>query len=482
MSVEYSAVPIVPEASRTVTANGLRRDYLSITEVIAQAIGVIAPSVMPALALPSEFDSAGYGSWLGYLIATIAVIFVALNISEFSKREASPGSLYVVAAKGLGPIWGVISGWALLIGYLFTGAAVISGAANYFLILLHQPDIASGGMPLFALISVLVVAVAWYLAFRDIKLSSKTTLFIECATVALILCIAIAALLGRGHVVDHQQLGLEGTRVNAIRLGLVLAVFSFVGFEAATVVGTETRDPFRVIPKAVLLSVVIPGIFFVGVSYAVVSAFHDLTPALNKSDAPLNQLATSIGAGWAADLISLGVAVSCFACTLACINAAARVLYALSRHGLVHSSTAKTHSSYATPHTAVTIVAVLGLLISLSLTMFKVGGVDAFGYFGTIASFGFLLVYILVSIGTPMYLKRIGQLRPQHVAMSVVSTILLLVIIEGSLYPIPDWPMLLMPYIFLALLAAGFAYFLWLRSKAPEQLAAMEADLMASRE
>ena len=76
----------------------------------------ITPSVMPALALPSEFGAAGYGSWLGYVIVTLALVCVSLNINEFAKREAAPGSLYVVAAKGLGPIWGVISGWSLLIG------------------------------------------------------------------------------------------------------------------------------------------------------------------------------------------------------------------------------------------------------------------------------------------------------------------------------------------------------------------------------
>ena len=460
-------------------AGGLRRNYLSMTEVIAQAVGVIAPSVMPALALPSEYESAGYGSWLGYLVATIAVVFVALNINEFSKREASPGSLYVVAAKGLGPIWGVISGWALLLGYLFTGAAVISGAANYFLILFHLPDIANGGQAAFAVLSCLVVAIAWYLAFRDIKLSSKTTLIIECLTMTLIVCIVVAALLSRGHVVDRQQIALEGFSFNSVRLGLVLAVFSFVGFEAATVVGTETKDPFRIVPRAVLLSVIVSGIFFIVVAYAIVSAFHDLTPVLNKSDAPLNQLATSIGAGWLGDIVSLGVAISCFACTLACINAAARVLYALSRHGLVHSATGRTHHQYATPHTAVTMAAVIALVVSLSLTVFKVGGVDAFGYFGTIASFGFSVVYLLVSIGTPLYLKRAGALRTRHVVVSAVSVVLLLVCVEGSLYPIPDWPMSLMPYIFVALALAGLGYCWLLRARAPQELASLEADLMA---
>ena len=170
--MKFESVPIAGVAE----TKGLRRNYLSLFDVIAQAIGVIAPSVMPVLALPSEFGMSGYGSWLSYLIATVALVLVSLNINEFSRREASPGSLYVVAAKGLGPIWGVISGWSLLIGYIFTGTSTVSGAANYLLILFDQPTIEAGGMPLAVVLSVAVVGIAWYLAYRDIKLSTRATL------------------------------------------------------------------------------------------------------------------------------------------------------------------------------------------------------------------------------------------------------------------------------------------------------------------
>ena len=458
---------------------GLRRNYLSLFDVIAQAIGVIAPSVMPVLALPSEFGMAGYGSWLSYLIATVALVLVSLNINEFSRREASPGSLYVVAAKGLGPIWGVISGWSLLIGYIFTGTSTVSGAANYLLILFDQPTIDAGGMPLAVVFSVAVVGVAWYLAYRDIKLSTRATLGIECVTVLLILLIVAVAIATRGHVVDTQQLQLRGSTSSGIRLGLVLAFFSFVGFEAATVVGTETRRPFHTVPRAVLLSVILSGLFFSVVAYAIVGAFHGLSPTLDKSDAPLNQIALSIGLGWAGKFVSAGVAMSCFACIIACINAGGRVLYTLSRHGLAHASAGRAHASHATPHAAVSIIALLILLSSLALTLRKTNLIDAFGYFGTLASFGFLVVYMLVSIGTPVYLKRLGTLRVQHVLVSIASIALILLAIEGSLYPVPEWPLRIIPYAFLVLVAAGVAYFLYLRWLAPQRLLEIEADMLA---
>jgi len=81
---------------------------------------------------------------------------------------------------------------------------------------------------------------------------------------------------------------------------------------------------------------------------------------------------------------------------------------------------------------------------------------DAFGDFGTLASFGFLVVYMLVSIGTPVYLKRIGELRVHNVLISAASIALILVAIEGSLVPIPAWPLWIMPYAFLDFLGYAF--------------------------
>jgi amino acid transporter len=173
--------------------------------------------------------------------------------------------------------------------------------------------------------------------------------------------------------------------------------------------------------------------------------------------------------------------MSCFAAIIACINAGARVLYALSRHGLAHASTGRAHASHATPHSAVTLVSVLVVLFSLALTVAKINLVAAFGYFGTVASFGFLVVYLLVSIGTPAYLKRIGVLRARHVLVSIASVVLIFVAIEGSLYPVPEWPESVIPYAFVGLVIAGVGYFLLLRWRNPARLLAIEADLLADK-
>ena len=72
---------------------GLRQEYLSFPEVLAQSIANIAPTASPAFVIPLVYASAGNGTWLAYLIATIGLILISFNINEFARRSASVGSL-----------------------------------------------------------------------------------------------------------------------------------------------------------------------------------------------------------------------------------------------------------------------------------------------------------------------------------------------------------------------------------------------------
>lgn len=459
---------------------GLRRNYLSFPEVVAQSIGTIAPSGTPGLVIPVVFATAGNGTWLAYIFATIALLIVGLQINVFSKRIATPGSLYIYVAHGLGPLVGVIAGWALLIGYVFTASAVILGTVSTTLAFAHQIGIEASAVGVVLALSIVALVVAWWFAYRDIKLSTRVTLGIEFTTLVLILLTVVIFFLHRGSIVDQAQTGLQDVHFDQLRLGLVLAFFSFVGFESATVLGTESQQPRRYIPRAVITSVVGVGLIFIISSYGLVAGFHGVDPGLDKSDAPLTVLAQSFGGGFVGILISAGVALSFFACILGSINAGARVLYTLSHHGLFHNSARATHLAHASPHIAVTVVGIVALAFSLALTIAGYGILDAYGILGSIATYGFLVAYGLVTIGAPVFLRRRGELRPWHVVSAVAALILLVVTLAGTVYPVPAWPYNVLPYVFLILLAIGVAYFLALRQLAPARLAQIEADLIGS--
>src|ERR1700682_4009404 len=76
---------------------GLRREVLSPVETLAQSVSTIAPTTTPAATIPLVCALAGNGTWLAYVLATVAILLVALCISRFARYSSSPGSLYTYA-------------------------------------------------------------------------------------------------------------------------------------------------------------------------------------------------------------------------------------------------------------------------------------------------------------------------------------------------------------------------------------------------
>jgi amino acid transporter len=459
---------------------GLKRECLSFSQVVAQSVASIAPVATPTLIIPLVFANGQNGTWLAYLLASIAMLLVTYHVNQFARRGASSGALYTFAGRGLGPTWGVIAGWSLVLAYLFTGSACLAGAANYSLRLAHlfsaQFDFAV------TVVSMLGVAgISWWLAYHDIRLSTRAMLLLEFTSVALILVLAASFFLKTGRFVDHAQLSLAGSNAKGIRLGLVLAMFSFVGFESATALGHEAKEPLRSIPWAMSVSVAAVGAFFVLMSYVLVMVFRGQASALDKSDAPLTFIANATGMASFGIAIAAGVVMSQIACSLACINAAARVVYSMSRHGFLHASTASTHKTNATPHVAVTISSVFIAAVPIFLFLRHVALLDIFGYLGTLATFGFLFSYILIVLAAPIFLRQRNELKAAPAILSIAALVMLALPLVASFDPAPAPPNNYLPYIFFALLMLGVARFAYLRITRPEILREMEEDMGLTR-
>jgi hypothetical protein len=103
-----------------------------------------------------------------------------------------------------------------------------------------------------------------------------------------------------------------------------------------------------------------------------------------------------------------------------------------------------------------------------------------FGDAGTLAAFGFLLAYFLISIAAPMYLRRRGELTSKNIAITVLALLALLVPTVGSFYPLPPVPVRYFPYYFLAYMLIGVAWLTVLHRRDKTVLPAIEADLEAT--
>jgi amino acid transporter len=455
----------------------LRKSCLSYTEVLAQSVSVIAPSTVPAAVLGLIFAKAGNATWLSFLLGILGLVLVSLNINQFARRSASPASLYSYIVQGLGPTAGVLGGWALLFGYMLTGMSTLCGFALIANVLLQQ--MIGIQVPVIALFA-LSCAGSFYIAFRDIQLSAKMMLVFEGLALVFVLVLGGIIWAHKGFAIDKSQLTLEGATPSGALVGVVLVVFGFSGFESSTALGGEAKNPLVTIPRSIIQSVVLAGMFFIAMSYIVVLGFKGHPEALASNEAPLNTLANAMGWGSLGTVINIGILLSFFSCTLASINSTARIMFSMARHGLISDALGQAHVDHRTPHVAVG----LSTLITFSVpTALYVSGFSAFecqGYFGTLCSFGFIVVYILISVAAPAYLASIGKLTGKAVAYSAggVGFMLLPLIgttgIPGSmLLPPPDAAGVVLMEIFAAYLAVGLGWLGLQRVRRPKMIAQM---------
>jgi amino acid transporter len=445
------------------THTRLKTNALNFWEVLAQAVALISPSMTAALIVPLMFGTAGTAGWLCYLFGTIMLLFVAFSLNQFSKRYTSAGSMYEYTVKGLGPKTGGLSGWCLIFAYMFIGIAGVTGFTHFATKLLVLSG-ASGYLshPSITLFALCVIA-AWFLAYNSIQFSTILMLVFETVSVALIVLLAFLALSKTGFADSAQWHPATGHGLKDIGLGVVVAIFSLVGFECATAFGEEARTPLKTIPRAVIASLLLTGVFFVFITYVETHALAGNTPSLDQLDAPLSTLSANLGVKWMGVLISIGAMVSFFALALSCMNAGARVLFTMGRYGIFPIAIGSSHKKHLTPHIAISVFAAIQFLIPTSFILLSyaaVGGwqmvpFDAFNDAGLFGAMGFCGAYVLISLATPFYLKKIGELKPHHVAIAVIALALLAVPIVGTVYPVPASPLNYFPYIFATYILCG---------------------------
>ncbi len=322
----------------------LKSRVLSTPEVLAQSVANMAPSAAMALLPLLVFFSAGNATWLSFALSAVVLLIVGYCAAQFATRINSAGSFYVWVTRGLGPGAGSAAGWGLVLGYLFTGIACVIGFEIY------ADNFISGFASGFAanhvvraILYVIGGATPAIMAVSDIKISQRVAFILEAVSVTIILVLCIAVYVHNGGVVDTAQLSLKGFSAGGLVVGMVLAIFAFVGFESAGALGQEARNPARSVPRAIMWSCGAVGIFYLIVAYAQVYGFGG--SAFAKASAPLPQLAGVVGLGWLGHFIAFGITCSMFACTLACLTAGSRMLLSLGHDGLLPARKFFTHTA-----------------------------------------------------------------------------------------------------------------------------------------
>jgi amino acid transporter len=456
------------------TEHNLRPQCLNFAELLAQNIALISPTMTAALIVPLMFSNSGNISWVSYALGTLMLLFVAFSLNQFAKRSTGSGSMYMYTSVGMGPTMGSLSGWCLIWAYLFIGLAGTTG----FTIFASKILAAMGYQLPSVLLYVICIGSCFILAFKDIVISTILMLVLEGISCTLITVLCLIVLGHHGFAIDTAQFTLQGSSLSTIGLGVVVAVFSLVGFESSTAFGDEAKNPLKTIPRSIIWSLVATGLFFVFVCYTEVLGTRGYTTTLDQIDAPLSVLSQMYHVPFLSIPLAAGAMVSFFALALSCMNAGARVMFAMGRHGIFHPGIRLAHSRNKTPHVALAVMAVLMFAI---VTFFRTAGgwadLDCFNNAGTMGAFGFLGAYVLITVAAPLYLNKLGELKTKDVVICAAALLLLLVPAVGSVYPVPAAPVNYFPYVFGVYVLLGIFRAVAFKVREPKNVSKIREEL-----
>ena len=444
--------------------SGLAAGTMSGPEVMAQSVAAIAPSAVMATGPALVAGSAGAGALYAYVAATCVLLLVGWCVAQLARRHNSAGSLYewIGMTFGLGP--GFLGGVGLVIGYAFISISCLAGVVLFGGSLLGSAGVdVTGTAAQVALYLGVGAAAAWCMV-RGIQLSTRVGMVLEVVSIGAILTVIVVVLAQEG--LSAAPWSPEGgISASGVALGMVLAILGFVGFESASSLGVEARDPRRMVPRAVLGSAALAGLLYVVSAYTQLIGFGGDTEALSSSASALNELAAAAGVSPLGYVIDAGAALSFFACITGSLNAAARTVYEMGRHELLGRQLGTTHAVHRTPHVALYGLAALCTVVPVVTTLSGLTALETLSYTGTIGTFGYMLAYVLVALASPVFLRARGLSWRVTAAVGAVAAAAMLYVFYRSVWPVPAWPFSVLPYVFLALMVPALVRYALLRRR-----------------
>lgn len=452
--------------------NTLRPAILGTGDAIAQSIALL--TLVMGVAFSTSFAAAAAGAAvpLAYVVAGLGSLCLASVIIRFTRRLASAGGIYTYIAHGLGPQAGFVGGWMYAGSFAIGITFVLAIASSFLSSLLANLHISLHWFVLFCFLLVIL----FLFAFLSIQVSTRTQLIL--AVIGGVSVLALAAIiLAHGGAEGITLTPLSPTAlphgVSSLFFASVFTFTSFIGFEGAAVLGEETANPHRTIPRAILAAILIGVVFYLIVSYAMSIGYGTTHASTWASDqAPLDTLANRYAGPWLATLIDLMVAVNAFIAALAGVHLTARMLYAMGRDGGIPMIFGWTHQRYKSPW--VGIVSALGLTLILGATLgLALGPFELFGFLATTGSLGILFAYILIAlsgIAFSLQAKVKGGRRSVEVFLPLIAVGLCSATIYSSVVPVPAAPLSYAPYITGAWLLLGLFVLMILWRSNPERV------------
>lgn len=349
---------------------------LSLWEAVIYGVGIILGAGIYAL-IGKGAGLAGNSIWLSFILAAIVSSFTGLSYAELSSMFPKAAAEYVYAKNAFkSGIIAFLIGWIAILSDIIAASTVALGFATYFYALFNVNMLVTA-VSLLILLSVI--------NFLGIKESAKLNIAFSIIEVFGLILIIIISISFFGSVNYFEMpYGARG-----ILSAAALIFFAYIGFEDLANIAEETKRARKNIPKALILSIIITTTIYILVSISVVSLVN--WKELSGSTAPL-ALAASKVFGDKAFLLMSTIALFATANTvLVLLIVGSRMIYGMSREGILPKAFSKIHKKRRTPWISVFFIMFLTILFSL------------FGDIKVVASitdFGIFIIFLVVNAST----------------------------------------------------------------------------------
>src|SRR6266581_6843261 len=363
----------------------------------------------------------GVGAPAAFIFATVVLVIFSVGYVAMARKKTTAGGFYSYISHGLGREIGIGTGFGSVLAYSVFEASLCGGFAYFLNLKLAQFGV-NVAWPWLALAMVLIISL---LTYFDIRLSS-IVLGIGLIGEIVMLLIFYGFMFGHGGlpmaainpVNAFKALpASHGVAAGAIGIGLFFAFWSWVGFEMAPNYGEESKDPKRIVPRAMYISVIGLGIFYIITSWAPFAGYSTVNAAAAAAQSDpahyyLNP-ANAIAGRWVGSLLSYLIITGSFACGMAFHNTTARYFYSLGREGLLPRSLGTTHPRWKSPHIASITQSVIAALIVLGFAVFVGTGdplhiayLQVYGLMAVMGVIIILAVQALVSLSILIYFTK----------------------------------------------------------------------------
>ena len=387
--------------SRYLKADNKFVKSLSAGDLMAMGIGAVIGTGIFILPGTVAANDAGPGVSLSFLAAAVVCALAGMCYAEFSSAMPVAGSAYSYGNVVYGEFIGWIMGWALVLEYMLAVASVSTGWAAYFNSLLAScginiPKALSGpfdpahGTYVNIVAIIIVLLITWMLSFGMTSSVRVNNIAIAIKIAIIVAFIVVGAFfIKKANYQPFLPYGMPG-----VFKGATTVFFAFLGFDCISSSAAEVKNPQKNMPIGIIGTLLVAAVLYMGVSIVLTGMVK-----YTKLDVanPVAFALQAVHQDWLAALLSIGALIGMATMMFTMIYSSSRLIYSISRDGLLPSFLNKLDAKTSTPKISLWIVAAIIAVM---------GGLVSLDRLTDLVNIGTLLAFTLVSFGIIPLRKR----------------------------------------------------------------------------